>query len=83
MYRACYEDGTELRVWHGWDAMAEEIRSVCGAREAASFERFCGWLTELYELEMPHFIDRNYDSVLDLARPLGPALRLSRMGGFR
>jgi len=83
MYRACYEDGSELRVWHGREAMAEEIRAVCGPAEAASFERFCRWLAELYELEMPHFIDRNYDSVLDLARPLAPALRLARMGGFR
>ena len=32
---------------------------------------------------MPHFIDRNFDSPLDLARPLGPALELLRLGGFR
>ena len=32
---------------------------------------------------MASFIDTNYDSVLDLARPLAPALRLVRMGAFR
>ena len=51
--------------------------------EAAAFERFCAWLTELYRLELPHFIDRNYDSVVDLARPLGPVVKLVRLGGFR
>jgi phytoene desaturase len=83
MYRACFTDGSELRVRHGRDAMADEIRNVCGAHEAASFERFCSWLAELYELEVGSFIDRNYDSPLDLARPLGPALRLLRLGGLR
>ncbi|MDP1819148.1 MAG: phytoene desaturase family protein [Acidimicrobiales bacterium] len=83
MYRACYADGSELRVRHGRDAMTEEIRRVCGPAEAESFGRFCAWLTELYELEMPRFIERNFGSPLDLARPLGPALDLVRLGGFR
>lgn len=82
MYRACFEDGSTLHVRHGRDAMANEIRDFSGASAAAQFHRFCDWLTELYELEMPSFIDRNFDSPLDLARPLGPALRLVRLGGF-
>ncbi|CAN5271264.1 phytoene desaturase family protein [soil metagenome] len=83
MYRACYEDGSVLRVWHGRERMAEEIRDVCGPGEAEAFRRFCDWLTDLYHLEMPNFIDRNFDSPVELAWPLGPALRLVRMGGFR
>lgn len=83
MYRACYADGTELRVRHGREAMTEEIRTVCGAKEAAEFGRFCEWLQRLYELEMPWFIERNLDTVVDLARPLRPALELVRLGGFR
>ena len=83
MYRAVYEDGSTLRVWHGRERMSAEIRDVCGPGEAAAFGRFADWLTDLYELEMPAFIDRNFDSPLDLARPLGPALRLVRAGGFR
>jgi len=83
MYRACYEDGSTLRVWHGRERMATEIRELCGPKEAAAFHRFCTWLTELYQLELPNFIDRNFDSVLQLAWPLGPALHLTRMGGFR
>jgi phytoene desaturase len=83
MYRACYADGSELRVRHGRAAMTEEIRSVCGEREAEAFGRFCDWLTTLYELEMPTFIERSFDSPLDLAAPLRPALDLVRLGGFR
>jgi len=83
MYRAVYADGSELRLWHDRDRMAAEIEAFSGPDDAAGFERFCRWLTELYELEMPHFIDTNFASPLDLARPLAPALRLVRMGGFR
>jgi phytoene desaturase len=82
MYRACYADGSELRVRHGREAMAAEVRSVCGPGEAAAFERFCDWLERLYRVEMPHFIERNYDSPLDLARPLAPAVELVRLGAF-
>jgi phytoene desaturase len=83
MYRAVYEDGSTLRVWHGRERMTAEIRDLCGPAEAAAFGRFSDWLRELYELELPNFIDTNFDSPLDLARPLGPALKLLRLGGFR
>jgi phytoene desaturase len=82
MYRACFEDGSTLRVWHGRDRMAEEIRAFSGPVAARQFDRFCGWLRELYELEMASFIDTNFDSAFDLVRPLGPALQLLRLGGF-
>ncbi|MDP9389346.1 MAG: phytoene desaturase family protein [Actinomycetota bacterium] len=83
MYRACFADGSAIRVRHGREAMTEEIRRECGAGEAEAFGRFCDWLTRLYRLELPNFINRNFDSVLDLAWPLGPILELVRMGGFR
>jgi len=83
MYRACYADGSTLRVWHGRERMTAEIAEVCGADQAEAFGRFCDWLAALYRLELPNFIDRNFDSPLDLVRPLGPALRLVRQGGFR
>ena len=82
MYRARFADGSEIRVRHGRDAMAAEIREVCGPREAAGFDRFCDWLTRLYRLEMPGFIERNYDGPLDLLRPLRPAVELVRLGAL-
>jgi phytoene desaturase len=83
VYRATFADGTTVHVRPGVDAMAEEIRSVSGAREADAFVQFCAWLRALYDIEMPHFIDRNYNSVLDLARPISPAIALARLHGFR
>jgi phytoene desaturase len=83
MYRAHYADGSELRVRHGRAAMTDEIASVCGPKDAEAFGRFCDWLTRLYDLEMPAFIERSFDGPLDLLRPLAPALQLVRLGGFR
>jgi len=83
MYRATFPGEEPLLVRHGREAMAEEIRSACGPGDAAAFGRFCDWLERLYHLEQRNFIDRNFDSLLDLARPLAPALNLVRMGAFR
>ena len=83
VYRAVFAEGGEIRVRRGREAMTEEVRATSGARDAAGFGRFCDWLTELYHLEMPNFIDRNWDSPADLVRPLAPALALVRAGGFR
>lgn len=81
-YRARYADGSTLRVRHGRDAMRAEIAEVCGSVDAAAFDGFVDWLQELYVAEMPHFIDRNFDSPLDLLRRPGVAARLVRLGGF-
>ena len=62
MYRANYTDGSELRAWHERERMAAEIRAVCGGGEAAAFLRFCDWLGEPHRVEMPRFIDTNFDS---------------------
>ena len=83
MYRATFPDLGPLQVRHGRAAMVEEIRRECGATEADAFVRFCGWLRDLYDVEWPNFIARNFDSPLDLAWPLGPILRLLRLGGLR
>ncbi len=89
MYRACFAQAGDpvgagvVRLRPGREAMTEEIRSVCGPREAASFGPFCDWLERLYRLEMPSFIDRNYDSWLDITRPLAPIWQLVRLGGLR
>ena len=81
-YRATFADGSEIRVRAGREAMTEEIRQTCGAGEARAFEHFSDWLRQLYLVEMDGFIDRNYDSPLDLVRPLRPAVELVRLGGL-
>ena len=81
-YRAVFADGSVINVRAGRDAMAAEIRATSGPKDAAAFERFATWLARLYAVEMPSFIDRNFDSLTDLARPPGPGLTLLRMGAF-
>lgn len=83
MYRAVFADGSAVHVRHGREAMTEEIRRECGEKDAREFGRFCDWLGRLYRLELPNFIDRSFDSPLDLAWPLRPIVELVRMGGFR
>jgi phytoene desaturase len=83
MYRAAFADGSVIHVRHGREAMTEEVRVTCGPAEAAAFERFTAWLSRLYELEMPRFIDRNFDTPLDLVRAPEAAIRLVRLGGLR
>ena len=83
LYRACFADGSALRLRFGRTEMMDEIRSVCGEREAQAFVGFCDWLAELYALELPNFIDRNYDSPLSLMNPMGAGLRLLKSGAFR
>ena len=82
MYRATFHDGSVLHVRHGREAMTEEVRRFAGATEAAAFGRFADWLAELYRVEMPHFIDADFDSTLDLVRRWRAGARLARLGGF-
>ncbi len=81
-YRAVYADGSTLHVRADPEAMRQEIATVCGPRDAAAFPPFVSWLEDLYEVEMPNFIERNFDSVMDLLARPGAAARLVRLGGF-
>jgi phytoene desaturase len=83
MYRATFPDQGDIYVRRGRPAMVEEVRRACGPGDAAAFERFSDWLGRLYRLEMASFIDRNFDTPLDLARPAAPAVALARLGAFR
>ena len=81
-YRARFDDGSTIHIRHGRAAMRREIAATCNPADAAAFDGFVDWLTELYEIEVPHFIARNFDSPLDLlANPLAAA-RLIKLGGF-
>jgi phytoene desaturase len=82
-YRACFADGSELRVRADRAAMVSEVARVCGGDEAQRFVRYCDWLARLCRVEMDAFLDRNYDHATDLLRPVGPALALVRLGALR
>ena len=82
-YRACFADGSELRVRADRAAMVSEVARVCGGDEAERFVRYCDWLARLCRVEMDAFLDRNYDHATDLLRPVGPALALVRLGALR
>ncbi len=80
-YAARFADGSTIRVRTDPDAMADEIAAHCAAREVDGYRRLVRRLREMYELEAPAFIERNFDSVRDL--PVGRVLQLIRMGGLR
>ncbi|MGH3114962.1 MAG: phytoene desaturase family protein, partial [Gaiellaceae bacterium] len=82
-YRAVFHDGSVVRVRAGLDALAAEVREVCGAPEADRLRRLAAHLETLYEAEYGDFIDRNFDSAVDLVRRPASLLRLVRLGGFR
>ena len=67
-YHAFFADGSRLRVRPGHEAMRAEIAAECGARDAAAFDGFVDWLRRLTEVELPHFIDANWNSPLGLLR---------------
>ncbi len=81
-YRARYADGSTLHVRHGHDAMRGEIERNSGPADAAAFDDFVIWLRKLYDVEMPHFIETNFDSPLDLLRSPRAAAELLRLRGF-
>jgi phytoene desaturase len=80
-YRAQFPDGSGLDVITEPLRMAEEIRSVCGPREADGYLRFIEFAKRLWKLERDDFIARNLDTPFDLIRP--SLLRLAGQGGFR
>ena len=82
-YRLRFHDGSSLDILPGAERMAAEVERLAGPDEARRYLAFRGeHLGRMHEAEWPGFIDRNFDSPLDLARPLALA-RLARLGGFR
>src|SRR3954451_21827201 len=80
-YRANFADGSSIHVRADLEDMCEEIALTCGPDDAAGYREFVTYLRKLYRLQMPHFIDRNLDSPLQLVGL--PLAKLAAMGGFR
>jgi phytoene desaturase len=81
-YRACFADGSTINVRYGRQAMREEIAQSCGSVDAAAFDSFVDWLRQLYVIEMPNFIDRNFDSPLGLLSSPRALAQMVRLGAF-
>jgi len=82
-YRAQFADGTALSVTSNVDEMTERIRAFggsTGSRDADGYRRYVKFVTRLYRLQMRDFIDRNFDSPVDL---VGSSLaKLVALRGF-
>lgn len=82
-YHAFFADGPRLLVRPGHEKMRDEIARECGTHDARAFDRFVGWLRQLNDVELPHFIDTNFNSPVDLLRSPRAALELLRLGAFK
>lgn len=81
-YRGVFADGSELLVRDSTQATAAQIARLAGSADAQAFRDLEPVLRELYETELPHFIDANFDSPLDLLRHPLAAAKLVRLGAF-
>ena len=68
-YRVFFEDGNELNCTSNMAVMRRNIQALAGDADAAKYPAFIGKLGELYQESIPNFVRRNYNSVLDIARP--------------
>ncbi len=81
-YRAFFADGSRIDVRASVPDMTKELERSTSAADAAAFPEFVRWLERLYDVEVPNFIERNFDNPLDLlSNPLAAA-RLVRLGAF-
>lgn len=81
LYRAFYDDGSQLDVHADTNQMQAEISKTIGSQEAIGYGRYVDFVTKLYKYEMNDFIDRNIDSPFNLLTP--SLARLIAIGGFR
>ena len=82
-YHAFFADSSRLLVRPGHEPMRAEIAAECGSRDVVAFDRFVTWLKRLYDVELPHFIDANFDSPFGLFRSPRAIVELLRLGAFR
>ncbi|MEO6958228.1 MAG: phytoene desaturase family protein [Antricoccus sp.] len=79
-YRAVYADGSVIDVGATIEATTESVRAACGPAEAQNFEQFASYARKLWLAEKDSFIDRNFNSPLDLVST--DLVRLVMLGGF-
>jgi phytoene desaturase len=75
-YRVYFGDGSHIDASPNMARMVAEIRRLSGPEDAAKYPGFLGRLADMYREAIPAFVERNYESVLDLARPRAIQLAL-------
>ncbi|GAA1787785.1 phytoene desaturase family protein [Luedemannella flava] len=82
--RAHFPDGSTLDVIPDRDRMADEVRRVCGGREARAYLNYAAYAENVWGTLRRRLRDRSPSSPAELLRPalLGEALRLAA-GGVR
>lgn len=80
-YRTFFPDGSSLDILDDTERMSDQIRLQLGPDAAAGYEDYVTYVTRLYNLQFADFMNRNFDSPLDVLTP--NLLRLVAMGGFR
>lgn len=84
-YHARFADGSTLDVHSDPQAMADEVRRVCGPDDARGYLALRRWLEQVFEVEFGRFIDANFDSPTDLVSTpsaLADTARLVALGAF-
>ncbi len=79
-YVAHFPDGSALPMHTDPRVMHDAVAHFAGERDAAGYDRFVRHVQRLYDVEFPHFIDRNLDGVHSLLRPA--LLRLATLRGL-
>jgi phytoene desaturase len=83
-YRVMFADGERLDCTSNMAKMIRQIELLSGPKDAARYPEMLGRFGALYHASTPEFVRRNYNSVLDLARPssLRIALRHGMLGNL-
>ncbi|TDT34416.1 phytoene desaturase family protein [Naumannella halotolerans] len=81
-YRGRFADGSELLIRDSTPRTAAEIAALAGSAEGEAFSELAQFLHRLNTIELLNFIDRNFDSPLDLLRNPVAVARLVSMGAF-
>ncbi|RYG29806.1 phytoene desaturase, partial [bacterium] len=76
-YRVWFGDSQTIDATSNMAKMLREIDRIAGPEDAARYPAFLGTLADLYHQSTPNFVERNYDSFLDLVRPKSAAIALS------
>ncbi|RYG33048.1 phytoene desaturase [bacterium] len=75
-YRVWFGDSQTIDATSNMARMIPQIEALAGPEDAARYPAFLGSLATLFHSSMPNFVERNYDSPLDLVRPRSAAIAL-------